>query len=207
MAIDKRKLIGGGIIATSVFLLAGGSTSDYIPSFLSGGGGSDRSVEASSPLYNEDTQDTPTEPKVNFKLDTGDAFLDRIILEDASKYPDRSYSYNAKTGITKIADASGKTIGGFDSVNLQSITHERAEATYNNPITNILNRSSGGSSARSSGGGSSSSSTPKTSSKVSISKAKDPVVRDYENKNLVSTTKTASQIKTENKISSLFGGR
>lgn len=204
--INKKKLIGGGILGVSLWAMLSGSTSELIPTFLGGGGGGG-SVENNSPLYDDITNETPT-PKVDLKISTGDNFLDYIIQEDANKYPDRSYNYNPKTGVTKISDSSGRVVGGFDSVNLQSITSERATATFNNPITQALNKSSGGgSSSRSSGGGSSSGSTPKTASKVSISTAKDPVKRAYENKNLVSTSKSVSQIKTENKIKSLFGGK
>ncbi len=203
MNIDKRKLIGGGILATSLFLMVGGSDSEYIPTFLSGGGGGGQLVESSSP----DTREEATEPKVNLKLSesTGDSFLDSLIQRDASRNPDRSYNYNPKSGVVKISDASGNVVGGLDNVNMQSITADRAKATFNNnPVLNAVRKSSGGSSSssRASGGGS-----PKTSEKVSISTAKDPVKREYENKNMVSTTKSSSDIKKENKIRSLFGGK
>lgn len=209
MAISKKKLIGGGILGVSLFALIGAnSDGTFIPTFLSGGGGSVRGLDSDTLIdeYSEDAQ----EPKIeSLKPNTGNSFADYLIASDSAKYPNRTYDYSPKTGVVKISDSSGNVIGGYDLVNRQSVTGARAEATFNdNPILNSL-RSSGGSSGgsskssskssdRASGGGSPSSSS------VSISTAKDKVVRDYENKNLVSTTKTKSEIQKENKAKSSF---
>lgn len=204
MEVSKKKIIGGGIIGLSLFALVGASSEDgtFIPTFLSGGGGSVRGLDSNTPIdeYSEDAQ----EPKINLsKVDTGDSFLDFVITQDANRYPNRSYNYNPKTGVVKISDSSGNVIGGFDNKNLQSVTGARAEATFNdNPIINAVRSSGGGSSKsskkssdRASGGGSPS---------VSISTSKDPVKRAYENENRVSTSKSSSQIKKEKKSAKSF---
>lgn len=89
----------------------------------------------------------------------------------------------------------GKIVGGSDFKNMQSVTAERARSSSGSK-DNVQKFVSG------------STFSNLTSSKksASISTAKDSVVRDYENKNLVSTTKTSSEIKKENKIKSLFSG-
>jgi len=93
-------------------------------------------------------------------------------------------------------DSSGSIVGGSDfglNMSLSKKAAKAAEETKTNPLVTIARKTSRSSSSSS-------------SSKKSISTSKDPVVSDYENKNLVSTTKTATEIKKENKIKSLFFG-
>lgn len=102
----------------------------------------------------------------------------------------QGFSTFASTPTDIYYKQNGDFVGGSSFITQQSITAAEAARRYNNRDDIIK--------APSSGGSGSSKKKSKNNNVESISTSKDKVVRDYENENKVSTTKTKKEIQKEN---------